>query len=214
MEIKKINELKNVESFLQINFEKGFKFLDKTGEIINIFNKVPLYENTGALLIKKTEREEIRINHFYCWSHFLLPDSLGQISDNFTNDVEKILKIIEIKEISRIGWRNYFIYAFDKTEKSKNVLNKFTQKNNLNFNAVAFSYKENEINFNFRIEKLTNPNNGNDELLIDVDLFKNFNKDKLLQLSGQKNILREIREKIQSDSFLDMINFILTEKNV
>lgn len=211
MEIKKINELKNAESFLQINFVKGFEYIDKAGKIINIFNKMPKNINTYGLSIEKTKKEEIRITPFNFWSHFIFPDSLGQISDSFANDAEKVLKIIGVEEITRIGWRNYFIYKFNKNEEIKNILNKFIQKDNLNFNAVAFSYKENDVNLNFRIERLMNGKGGSKELLIDVDLFKNFNNDNLLKLDCKKKILREIREKIQSDSFLNIINFILSE---
>lgn len=214
MEIKKINELKSMESFLQINFVKGFEYIDKAGKIINFFNKTPKAISTYGLSIEKTKKEEVRITPFNFWSHFISPDSLGQVSDSFANDAEEVLKMIGVKEITRIGWRNYFMYKFSKDEEIKSALNKFIQKKSLNFNAVAFSYKENGINFNFRIEKLPDEKDDNRELLIDVDSFKNFSDDNPLKLGNEKNILREIREKIQSESFLSMINFILAEKNV
>lgn len=213
MEIKKINELKNINSFLQVDFTKGFEYIDKAGKIINIFGKIPKYINPDALLIDKTEKEEIKVTPFSFWSHFISPDSLGQAADAFANDSDRILKIIGIEKITRIGWRNHFIYRFCESKKRGDILNKFIRKDNLKFNSVGFSYKEKDLDFNFRVEKLLNKEEDNEKLLIDVDLFKKFSEDNLLQLNEQKNILREMREKIQSDSFLSIINFILTEKD-
>ena len=37
--IQKLNKLKNPESFLQINTIKGFKYVDRAGEIVNAYHK-------------------------------------------------------------------------------------------------------------------------------------------------------------------------------
>jgi len=214
MEIKKINELDNTESFIQINFVKGFEYIDKAGKITNFFNTVPKNMNMYGMAIEKSKKEEVRITPYNFWSHFILPDSLGQISDSFVNDAEGVLKIIKVEEITRIGWRNYFIYKLNKDKEIENALNKFIQKENLNFNSISFSCKENGINFNFRVEKLADKEDGNRGILIDVDSFKDFTEDNLLMFNKEKDTLKEIREKIQSKSFLDVINFILAENDV
>ena len=36
--ITKINNLVNAESFLQVNFVKGYKYVDRAGEIVNYFH--------------------------------------------------------------------------------------------------------------------------------------------------------------------------------
>ena len=37
--IQKLNKLKNPESFFQINTIKGFKYVDRAGEIVNAYHK-------------------------------------------------------------------------------------------------------------------------------------------------------------------------------
>ncbi|MDP2933714.1 MAG: hypothetical protein Q8N81_06325, partial [bacterium] len=37
--IAKLNKLNNPESFIQINTIKGFKYVDKAGEIVNAYHK-------------------------------------------------------------------------------------------------------------------------------------------------------------------------------
>ena len=35
--ISKINKLKKIEGFIQLNYTKGFKYIDKAGEFFNCF---------------------------------------------------------------------------------------------------------------------------------------------------------------------------------
>ena len=43
--IQKLNTLKNPESFMQINTIKGFKYVDRAGEIVNAYHKIILHLN-------------------------------------------------------------------------------------------------------------------------------------------------------------------------
>ncbi len=41
--IKKLNKLNNLESFIQIDTIKGFKYIDRAGEIVNTYYKKILH---------------------------------------------------------------------------------------------------------------------------------------------------------------------------
>ena len=80
--IQKLNKLKNHESFMQINTVKGFKYIDKAGEIVNQYhteNIVPNFEmNLNGLIIKepKSKIYELKITSQMIWAKFNEIDSL------------------------------------------------------------------------------------------------------------------------------------------
>lgn len=215
--IQKINKLICAESFLQVNLVKGFKYVDKAGEIVNEFhsgNKEPQFAMIlKELVINKSDREEIKISPKVFWSRYISPDSIDQFLELFVKDAEKIFKILEVNQISRIGWRNHFVYEFTQEDGEKEralIFSKFLKKEKLNLEVIELSYKIESVNFYFRISKISkNDKNSTPALLFDVDCFKEFNEN--LKIEETRSELKKIEKKIRSDDFLGIINFVLNE---
>lgn len=215
--IQKISKLIHAESFLQVNLIKGFKYVDKAGEIVNEFhsdNKEPRFAMIlRELVINKSNREEIKISPKVFWSRYISPASLNQFSELFIKDAEKIFKILEVSQISRIGWRNHFVYEFTKEDGEKErdlIFSKFLKKEKLNLEIIEFSCRIESVNFYFRISKISkNDKNSTPALLFDVDCFKEF-KD-CLEIEKMQSELKKIEGEIRSNDFLGVINFILNK---
>lgn len=213
--IQKISKLIHAESFLQINLVKGFKYVDKAGEIVNEFhydNKEPQFAmNLNELVIRKSGKEEIKISPKVFWSHYTSPDSFNQFLELFIKDAEKFFKILEVDQISRIGWRNHFVYEFSQEDGEKErdlVFSKFLKKGKLNLEVIEFSNKIENVNFYFRISKVSkNDKESTPALLFDVDCFREFKN--YLEIEKIQSELKEIEKEIKSEEFLTTINFIL-----
>ena len=101
--IQKLNKLKNPESFIQINTVKGFKYIDKAGEIVNIYHRketVPVFSmNLNGLAIQtpKEKINELRITPQIIWMKFTEIDSLDMILNLFNTESESILDILVIR---------------------------------------------------------------------------------------------------------------------
>ena len=126
MKLTKLNDLDFITSFLQVNTVNGYKYIDKAGEIANLYSSVGKKPEiisigiTGIEILNPTQNiDQIRITSSSVWAQFVSPKSLQFASDNFNNQVKTILGIIDVKEISRIGWRNQFIYEFKDGEVEK-----------------------------------------------------------------------------------------------
>jgi len=71
--IQKLNKLKNPESFIQINTIKGFKYVDRAGEIVNAYHKnnsAPQFQmGLNGLVIEqpKDKIDELKINAQVIW---------------------------------------------------------------------------------------------------------------------------------------------------
>ncbi len=74
--IQKISKLKRSESFIQINTVKGFKYIDRAGEIVNLYHKknVPPPFNMGlnGLVIDqpKDKIAELKVTPQMIWMKF------------------------------------------------------------------------------------------------------------------------------------------------
>ena len=211
--IKKITKLNNVENFLQVNFVKGYKYVDKAGEIVNYFHKgnVPpkfrMNLNGLELCDIGDKINTIKISPQSFWAHFLVSDSLEEIDDFFGPKVQDIIQILEVKEISRIGWRNYFVHEFNNEADREGVFKKFNPIKDTILEEIIFSSKCEELDINVTLRKVKNEKSGLPGILIDVDFYQKYDKpigsDKVaFQLIGFK-------KSIRSDNFLGLVNEIL-----
>lgn len=60
--IQKLNKLKNPESFIQLDTIKGFKYIDKAGEIVNIYhrnNSAPKFQMGLNSLVIEQPKDKI-----------------------------------------------------------------------------------------------------------------------------------------------------------
>ncbi|MDR3307166.1 MAG: hypothetical protein LBS61_05875 [Endomicrobium sp.] len=180
--INKIGNLKNSQSFFQINTIKGFKYIHKAGEIINYYHngdEPPIYQmNPNGLLIytPKVKIDTLRVTSEAICAKFSDVDSLDSISDIFVKESEEIIKILEIKTFARIGWRNNFIYEVgDRTNLSKvyEYLNKYSTDENLKVSDIKF---EIETKTDFKavliVKAVIKNDNNTVGLLFDIDTYK------------------------------------------
>jgi hypothetical protein len=213
--IDKIQKLNNVESFLQVNFVKGYKYVDKAGEIVNYFHKgnIPPRFRMGLNGLEIYNLEDkidtIKISSLSFWAHFLVSDSLEQIDDFFGSKVQDVIKILDVEKISRIGWRNYFVHEFINESQRDEVLKKFNPIENMALEATAFSYKCGELDTNIALRKVKNETNSLPGILIDVDFYQKYDD----PIDSDKVALKllDFKRVIRSDDFLNLVNAILAK---
>lgn len=212
--LSKIQKLNNVESFLQILFIKGYKYIDKAGEIVNYFykdNQEPKFSmNFSGLDIFEPDEKinSIKVSPRSFWAHFLQPDSLEQMDSFFGAKAQDIVKILEVTDISRIGWRNYFVYEFNNEEERKNVLKKFTPIGDTEFEDITFTSKCKEVNLIIKLRRVMKTDTSAlPALLLDIDFYKKYEQPLVADFIVPT--LKEFKEVIRSDELSALINDIL-----
>lgn len=209
--IAKLNKLKNPESFIQINTIKGFKYVDKAGEIVNAYHKkntAPQFAmGLNGLIIEepKDKIDQLKVTAQVIWEKFSEIDSLDMISTLFSTDAENILKILEVEKISRIGWRNYFVYEFDSKEKQDQYLKKFTVIDNTKPSLVRLEIKTGrDFSANLMIQPvIKNDTDKTHGVLFDVDIFQNGE----FESKNISKTLKDFRQYLGDENgFLSVIN--------
>lgn len=213
--ISKILKLNYIESFLQVNYLKGYKYIDKAGEIVNHFfidGKEPLFEmNLGGLTILKPKEkaEEMRVTPKSLWAHFVNPGSFEEVEDFYTKELKNIATILNIKEITRIGWRHYFIYDFKTEAEADEVIGKFSPISNMKSKELYFEYICNSIPLNIRLKKVfKNDEEKTPGILVDVDFYKKFDST-VLTLDKANKEIEKLKTTAKSNDFLGLVNEIL-----
>lgn len=209
--ITKLNKLNNPESFMQINTIKGFKYIDKAGELVNLYhrnNTAPQFSmGLSGLLINepKDKIDELKITSQVVWAKFTKIDSLDMISGLFSKEAEQILKILEVKKISRIGWRNYFVYEFQDKAKQDEYLKKFTTIDNTRPSILRFEIETGKaFGANLIIQPVVkNDTNKTPGVLFDVDVFKN-GEIEAKDISSMLNFFRQYLA--DENGFLGVVN--------
>lgn len=209
--IQKLTKLNNPESFIQINTIKGFKYVDKAGEIVNAYHKnnsAPQFSmNLNGLVIQepKDKIEQLKITAQVVWAKFAEPDSLDMISTLFSKEAETILNILGVEKISRIGWRNYFVYEFADQAKQDEYLKKFTVIKETKPSIIRLEVKTaKDFNTNLVIQPVVK----NDEaktpgILFDVDVFQTGE----IEVSDVSATLKSFRQYLaDGNGFLSVIN--------
>ncbi len=212
--VNKFNKLNNIESFIQVNLFKGFKYIDKAGELVNNFykgNNSPQFTmNLEGLVIFKPDdiTEEIKITPLGFWAHYLKPASLDQISNSYIKSFDDVVKVLEVNKITRVGWRNYLVYEYSSVEDRENALKKFNLNTNIKIESLVYQFELDSINSVINIRKASkNDDKKTPALLLDIDSFVNF--DNTTTLEKVSNELINIRKMLHSDNFLEEINTIL-----
>jgi hypothetical protein len=215
--IAKLNKLKNTESFIQINTVKGFKYIDKAGEIVNQYYQgdiVPVFEmNLNGLIIKepKDKIQELKITPQIIWAKFNEIDSLDMIKGLFFKESKTILDILEVEQISRIGWRNHFVFEFkDKKEQEKYFKN-LTSFNEGVLSIVRFEIDtKKDFSLNLIIQSVVkNDENQTPGVLFDVDIFQ---KGKI-KIDNVQKILKSFMNYLREEkSFLSVLNNTFIKK--
>jgi hypothetical protein len=207
--INKINNLKKLQGFLQLNYAHGFKYVDKAGEFMNSLYKGEKYpahimEPTG-MNVKLDEKTELKVSPHNFWMHFVEPDSFDIQRESFEEKLMLINSIFEPEKYTRIGWRSYLIYDCNK-EYPKIVDLNFLK--NVNFEEITFSKKFKDLNSKISISKLIKSENGAKAILFDLDIFykEKINKENFSQIAI---ILKGIEDVYKSEELLELINKLL-----
>lgn len=207
--VNKISNLKLIESFVQMNFIKGFKYIDKAGEIINRYQtdtgSVGYNMSPNRLLLANPTQyiKELRISNIDFWCHYVEPNNLGEISRTYQEEAKAVLAITEIKDINRVGWRNYYIYDTRLEKVDFNKLSKLTKGVIQEIQLTLEITKS--IKSTIRLKLLKNSLNNNIVILFDVDLFTETSD----TLDNGYKLLEDLRNSFKSKALLDVINEIL-----
>lgn len=216
--IKKIGKLSHAESFLQLNTIKGYEYIDRAGRIVNEYhtpedNPPEFIMSLEGLVIRNPKPKiiELKVSSNSIWLHFLKPDSLDLILANTTPEFKKIIDVLNIKELKRIGWRNYFVYEAENKEEIDKIFLKNNQIKNLKTELLGYFIEENQslkTKFNglLTIAKVIAKSKEGEEkygILFDIDLFvKN-----TINIIDIDKILKSFREYLTSEEkFLSIVN--------
>lgn len=209
--IQKLNNLNNPESFIQVNTIRGFKYVDKAGEIVNVYHKnniAPQFTmGLDGLVINdpKEKVEQLKITSQEVWVKFAKPDSLDMISNIFSKDVDLILKVLEVEKVSRIGWRNYFVYEFQNQERQDEYMKKIASIKEAKLSVIRFKVNTGK---SFNASLGLQPIEKNDDVktacvLFDIDIFQNGE----IKINDIPTILKNFRQYLADDyGFLNVIN--------
>lgn len=209
--IAKLNKLNHPESFIQINILKGFKYIDRAGEVVNSYHKndaPPQFSMglNGLDIIEPLQKvSQLKLTAQTFWMKFEEIDSLDMVSGIFVKEAEKISKILDVQEVGRIGWRNYFYFDFKTEEDQKKYLQKFTVIEDTNPVLMRLEIKTGkDFNANLMLKPvIKNDTDKTRGVLFDVDVFKNGNT----KIGDISKILKSFREYLADESgFLSLIN--------
>lgn len=214
MKIKSITDLKLQNSFYQLNLIKGFKYIDKAGEIVNLYyegDKPPNF-NMGidGLYLKSPEEyiEVLKYSSNRLWMKFDKIDTIDQVIQfirkpiNITKDIQKV----EI--ISRVGWRNIYLIELMNTQEVNNIEKIVEIIPDTNTLSFRITHSKNEIKSLIEIELLVNKKDKNKKALqINVDVFIQEN----IKIDDVIKRTKEIMQYFKND-FIKLINQLLREK--
>ncbi|MDD3150642.1 MAG: hypothetical protein PHV68_07380 [Candidatus Gastranaerophilales bacterium] len=215
-EIKKLNELGHLDSFMQVNYLRGFKFIDNAGEIVNKFylsDEEPFYKMTQRELIIKekiSDLKEYKITVNNLWYHDAEPQNLGNLIDQFLLKSDDVLKILNIDEIIRVGWRNYFVYEIKDVNEKNRIFSNLSQLKDCELLNVSFKKNIKDFTCFFNVKSAEKQNeNKKLAIIIDVDCFQKYENKNFIGCNEIGNKFKNIKEIIYSDIFLDIVNQIL-----
>ena len=208
---KKISHLFHQDSFLQVNFIKGYKYIDKAGEIVNVFhndNKVPAFnmDLNGLIIYKPTlDIEAVKVSSNIFWMHLISPGSLDQVENAFIANLKIIIKILEVNKLSRIGWRNYFMYDLNDESEAEQIMKKLSPTDGLSFQEGIFLQKIKDVNLKIRFKKVYKNNESKTPaLLFDVDGY--LSNEQGINRDAIKAKLSDIKGALKSSNLLDTLN--------
>lgn len=209
--IQKLNKLKNPESFIQVNTVKGFKYIDRAGEIVNLYHKkdaAPQFSmNLNGLIVEEPVEkiDQLKVTSQVFWIKSSTVDSLDMLATTFTQETEKVLNVLEVEKLNRVGWRNYFVHEFKDKNEQEEYLKKFTVIENTLPLILRLEVKTGkDFSANLVLQPVVKEEeNKTFGVLFDIDLFKNGEIEK----SDIGKLLKDFREYLaDDDGFLSVVN--------
>ncbi len=209
--ISKLNKLKNPASFIQINMIKGFKYVDKAGEIVNKYHRkdaVPVFSmDINGLTVRKPKDKiyEMKITPSIVWMKFIEIDSLDMIANLFNTESKLILDILDVNQINRVGWRNYFIFEFNTKSQQKKYFQNLTNFNNGSLSTMILDLETKEdFKAHLVIQSVVkNDENKTPGVLFDIDIFQSGKID----IEDVSKIISNFRNFLKAkESFVSILN--------
>jgi len=214
MKIKSITDLKLFNSFYQLNLIKGFKYIDKAGEIVNLYHnedKPPGFIlGIPGLEIKNPEKyvEVLKYSSDKLWIKFGTIDTIDQVMQFIKKPINVTKDIQEVKTVSRIGWRNYFVLELNDMQEINNIEKSLEIIPGTNTLLLKIAHSKNEIESTIEIEFLVNKENKNKKALqINADVYIRKN----IKIEDVVKRTIEIMQYFKLD-FIQLINQFLGEK--
>ena len=208
--IQKINNLTKLEGFIQLNFVKGFKYVDKAGEFFNHFfvgDKFPKHamDPTG-MIVKIDDKTDLKVSPYQLWMHFSDPASFDLQKREFVKKAELANSIFEPEKYTRLGWRNHLVY-----ESGSNYPSIVPQDYLVGseFNEIVFTKKINDFEARISVSKLIKTENETKAILFDIDLFKKEDFGRENFSSHLNNLIDAIEDTYKSEELLAIINNLL-----
>ena len=208
--IDKITKLKNIESFLQINFIKGHKYVDKAGEFVNaLYNNdsVPFHTmRPDGMEMKLGDNKELRVSSYNLWIHFLNPDSFEMQKQELLKSFELVNSIFKPGKYTRVGWRNYFIYEYS------GECPQIIDNDNLyggEFNEIILNKKIENLDSRISISKVAKKDKEQDAILFDIDMYKRLEVN-AVNVDEINRTIMQIANTINSKELLELVNKILS----
>ncbi len=205
--ISKITRLKHIESYIQVNYLKGFKYIDRAGEILNLYQdndgKIKFDISSERLVIPnpKNTINLLKISNVDIWCKFLNPSNLGSAKNDFFEEADKILDVLSVEKIVRIGWRNHFTYDLDDDNNFKEIL----KIDKAQLEGLFVKLQNDSVRNDYRINTIFKKDGGAPAILFDVDSYLKSN----ILKHELTDSLQMIKEQVQSKVFLAVINDVL-----
>lgn len=135
MENKKIQitDFDKAHSYLQINTVKGFKYIDRAGELVNFFhrdNTPPQFNmNMQGLVIRTPFKgvSDFKISSDSVWMKCEPSLSSADTIATFSEKSSSVLEILEVSDLNRIGWRTEFLYIINDEKKYAGFFERLVQ---------------------------------------------------------------------------------------
>ncbi len=208
----KFKQLVKAESYLQINLVKGFRYIDTSGELLNLYvdeKNIPDHSiGLQGMIVKQPTKDisKIKISSDVIWAKFEKIDSLDFISTKFLEEAKKICKILNVNKISRIGWRNFFAYELIGKDPQQTI-SPLINIDKFSIEEIRGKYKFGE---NFESTIFIKPVVKNDEtktkgIGIDIDNFSG----KVKTLEDLESIMSSIKKSFKEELFEEFINKII-----
>lgn len=207
-QIKNLSEIKNVDSFIQIDLVKGYKYVDKAGEIVNVFatedhNPTSQIGMDGVVFNNPTnEITEFKVSSQIIWAHFSKPGSLEIVERNFNSRALTISEILSVKTYKRIGWRNVFIY-YPKKKDIDAFMNKLSIISDVNITALNASFEVgDEVKVNLQIRPVLVIKEEKKGIAFDLDVFTEKKND----FSKLNDTVKSLKTILRGSLILKVIN--------
>lgn len=207
--IQKINNLKKLAGFVQINFSKGFKYVDKAGEFLNHFcddDSFPKHiMDANGMTIKVNEKTQLKVSPHHLWMHFVEPDTFDSQSREFIKKAILVNSIFQPETYTRIGWRSHLVFECGDTY--PDIIPKESLKGG-EFSEVVFTKKINKLDTRISVSKLVKEDTDTKAILFDIDFSKKEDVS-AEEFSKISKLLEEIETAYKSDDLLDLVNSLL-----